>query len=76
MPFSTFDLILCACMLVTLVIAGSWLLIVGKRLEGIERNKSSRRRQEYFHNGGLVRALMARWSRQARLTDRTDRPLD
>ncbi|MEG8016793.1 hypothetical protein [Sphingomonas sp. LR55] len=71
MPFSTFDLILCVCMLVALVGASSWLLFVGKRLDGIAQQKSSRWHHEYFHNGGLVKALMGRWNRQARLTDKS-----
>lgn len=54
------------------------LLIAGVVLmERTERRRRATWAQQYFHGGGLIRALMARWQHQARLTDqRPQRPAD
>lgn len=72
MPFSAFDLIISGGILAGFIGAVVWLLIAGKRVEDLDRERSARWFREYFHEGGLVRALMTRWKPQRRLTDKSD----
>ncbi|WP_132898444.1 hypothetical protein [Sphingomonas sp. PP-CC-3A-396] len=71
MMFGVFDLVVSGGLLAVVIGAGSWLIVAGKRAEDRDRQKSARLLREYFHEGGLVRALMARWKPQGRLTDRS-----
>ncbi len=43
-------------------------------IERAERRRRSRWWHDYFHGGGLVRALMQRWSGPKRLTHHPDEP--
>ncbi len=72
MMFGVLDLVVSGGLLAAFIGAGSWLIIAGKRDEDRDRQKSARVLREYFHEGGMLRALMARWKPQGRLTDRSD----
>lgn len=53
--------------LIVLLIAGVMLM------ERAERRRRAAWARQYFRGGGLVRALMARWQHQHRLTDQRPR---
>jgi hypothetical protein len=76
MLISAFDLIVAGGILVALLGAVFWLLVAGKRAEDRDRERTAHWLHQYFHEGGLARALTARWKRQGRLTDRSERDSD
>jgi hypothetical protein len=76
MPTSAFDLIVAGGILVAFFGAAIWLLVAGKRAEERDRERTAHWLRQYFYEGGLARALMARWKRQGRLTDRSERNRD
>ncbi|HEX8413035.1 MAG TPA: hypothetical protein VF637_04005 [Sphingomicrobium sp.] len=61
-----------------MLVAAAMLAAVGLALIAFEiMDRRSRRRtakawRSYFHEGGLIRTLLSRWSGPARLTDRRD----
>lgn len=70
--FSIFDLIVSGMILIAFTGAMVWLLVAGHRHEKRQRRRNERWHHAYFREGGLVRALMARWSSSRRLSDRRD----
>jgi hypothetical protein len=72
MSLSTSDLITCVSILAVFVGAVCWLLIIDARVRDRERRDSAHWLHQYFTEGGLARALIARWKPQGQLTDRTD----
>lgn len=76
MPFSSSDLIISGIIVLVFITAGAWLLIAGRRYHARERKRAALWHHEYFHNGGLARALIARWRPLARLMDHRRDPLE
>lgn len=72
--FSTNDLLLSAALLIAVLGAAAWLIASGWKHDALRRARAERWHNDYFRRGGLVRALMARWSSQPKLIDRSNRP--
>jgi len=52
---------------------GALIVIVERRRRRQQRQRARRWHYEYFHKGGLIAALMARWKPLGRLTDQRQR---
>lgn len=70
--FSTTDLILSAALLIIVLRVAVWLIASGRKHDAQHRVRAERWHNDYFRGGGLVRALLARWSAQPKLTDRSN----
>ncbi len=73
--FSTSDWILSVILLTAILGAAFWLIVISRKHEAQHRVRAELWHRNYFlGGGGLVRALMARWSSQPKLTDRSSPP--
>jgi hypothetical protein len=72
MRLSLFDLVMSVSILAVVVGVVWWLLLIDARAKAREQRDVAYWPRQHFNEGGLTPALMARWKRQDRLTDRTE----
>ena len=73
--FSTTDLTLSAALLIVVLGAAAWLIASDRKHDAQRRVIAERWHKDYFRRGGLVWDLMARWSAQPKLTDRSKKTI-